>query len=104
MKFKVLTLLGAIALIVGAATASASGARSGELHIVKECSQNNGNAGDSCTITFSNLTEIQALSKIFYDQAFSIPEGLLNSNIVLDASGGNRAVGRCTLDRRPGLD
>jgi hypothetical protein len=98
MKFKVMTVLGAIALITGAATASASSARSGELHIVKECSQNKGNAGDFCTITSSNVTEIQAGSKIFYDQAFGIPEGLLDSNIVLDASGGSRAVGRCTLD------
>ena len=33
----------------------------------------------------------------------SNPVGLLDSNIVLDAGNGNRAVGRCTLDLANGL-
>ena len=35
---------------------------------------------------------------MFYDQAAGVPSGMLDSNIVLDAGGGNGAVGRCTLD------
>ena len=35
---------------------------------------------------------------MFYDQAAGVPEGMLDSNVILDAGHGNRAVGRCTLD------
>jgi hypothetical protein len=97
MKFKVLISVGALAIVTGAASASASG-RSGELHVTKECSPPIGLAGSFCTITSSNLPEIKALSKVVYDQAAGIPPGLLDSNVVLDAGDGNRAVGRCTLD------
>ena len=97
MKFKVLTILGAVALVAMAAPASASG-RSGELHATKECSPPIGVAGSFCTFTSSNLAEIKVGSKVFYDQAAGIPPGLLDSNVVLDAGDSNRAVGRCTLD------
>jgi hypothetical protein len=97
MKFKVLTIIGALALVTGAASASASG-RSGELHVTKQCLPPIGVAGSFCTITSSNLAEIKIGSTVFYDQAAGIPPGLLDSNVVLDAGEGNRAVGRCTLD------
>jgi hypothetical protein len=97
MKFKFLTILGALALVTIAAPASASG-RSGGLHVTKECLPPIGLAGSFCTFTSSNLAEIKVGSKIFYDQAAGIPPGLLDSNVVLDAGDSNRAVGRCTLD------
>jgi hypothetical protein len=87
---------------VGVASVSASPGK-GELHVTKECSQYNGAAGSFCTITSSNLTEILVGSKVFYDQAAGIPSGLLDSNVVLDAGNGDRAVGRCTLDLSTGL-
>ena len=87
---------------IGVASVSAS-ARKGDLHVTKECSQYNGAAGSFCTITSSNLTTILVGSKVFYDQAFGIPTGLLDSNVVLDAGDGDRAVGRCTLDLSTGL-
>jgi hypothetical protein len=71
---------------------------SGALHVTKECSADKGAAGDFCTITSSNLAAITVGSKVYYDQASGIPKGLLDSNVVLDAGAGNRAVGRCTLD------
>jgi hypothetical protein len=77
---------------------SAASARRGKLHVTKECSQYTGAAGDFCTITSSNLAAIPVGSKIFYDQQAGIPTGLVDSNVVLDAGNGNRAVGRCTLD------
>ena len=98
MKFKVLTILVALGLTAGAVSASASSERTGDLHVTKECSQYNGNAGDFCTITSSNLAAIKVGSKVFYDQAAGIPAGMADSNAVLDAGGGNRAVGRCTVD------
>ena len=89
----------ALTLSLGPAAASvAASGRSGKLHITKECSAYTGGAGSFCTITSSNLAAIPAGSKVLYDQAVGIPAGLLDSNVVLDAGNGNRAVGRCTLD------
>jgi hypothetical protein len=82
---------------IGVASVSAS-ARAGRLQVTKECGDYHGAAGEFCTITSSNLTEILNDSKVFYDQAAGIPTGLLDSNVVLDAGNGDRAVGRCTLD------
>jgi len=82
---------------IGVASVSAS-ARKGDLHVTKECSAYNGAAGSFCTITYSNLETILIGSSVIYDQAAGIPAGLLDSNVVLDAGNGDRAVGRCTLD------
>jgi hypothetical protein len=98
MRFKMLTMIVALGLTTGAVSASASSERTGDLHVTKECFQNNGNPGDFCTITSSNLAAIKVGSKVFYDQADGIPKGLLDSNVILDAGAGNRALGRCTVD------
>lgn len=93
-------VLGMAFLVIGAGAvaAHADWERSGVLEITKECSQDHGRAGDFCTITSSNLPQIAVGSKVIYDQAAGIPAGLLDSNVVLDAGQGNRAMGRCTLD------
>jgi len=104
MKLKLLTtgfLVLTLSLSTGAAAADSE--RNGQLHVTKECSQDKGAAGDFCTITSSNLAAIKVGSKVYYDQALGIPKGLLDSNVVLDAGNGNRAVGRCTLDLSTGL-
>ena len=98
MRFKMLTIVGALALMTGGTPVSASSERSGALHLTKECSQYTGLPGSFCTFTKSNLAAIKRGSKVFYDQADGIPTGMLDSNVVLDAGSGNRAVGRCTLD------
>jgi hypothetical protein len=103
MRFKLLTALGALALITGGTPVAASSARSGEVHVTKECSQYTGLAGSFCTITKSNVAAIKVGSKVFYDQADGIPEGMLDSNVVLDAGRGNRAIGRCSVDDRSNL-
>ena len=103
MRFKMLTIIGALALITRGTPVSASAERSGELHLTKECSQYTGLPGSFCTFTKSNLAAIKRGSKVFYDQAAGIPTGLLDSNVVLDAGNGNRALGRCTLDFTTGL-
>lgn len=95
-----------LALSTGVASVSASSERDrehSELHVTKECSQDLGRAGDFCTITSSNLAAIKVGSRVYYDQAFGIPTGLLDSNVVLDAGNGDKAVGRCTLDSATGL-
>jgi hypothetical protein len=105
MKFKFVTTICGVALLrmvlstlLPMPYVLAASGRSGDLHVTKECSQDHGRAGDYCTITSSNLAEIKVGSKVFYDQAAGIPTGLLDSNVVLDAGDGNRAIGRCTLD------
>src|ERR1700682_20191 len=114
MKFRTMTTTFALALIAGlvaltfplstgVASVSAFSERSRDLHVTKECSQYTGKAGSFCTITSSNLAAITVGSKVFYDQAAGIPTGLLDSNVVLDAGNGDRAVGRCTLDLMTGL-
>jgi hypothetical protein len=88
------------------ASVSASSARSGDLHIEKNCSAYTGAPGGYCTITVSNLPEIPAnTTRVFYDQAYGLPApdgssapGMLDSNVVLYAGFGDWAVGRCTLN------
>ena len=92
----------AFTLLVGVAV-SADTARTKSLHVTKECSEYSGAAGSFCTITSSNLRRIPAGTRVYYDQAANVPEGLLDSNVVLDAGDGNRALGRCTLDLMTGL-
>ena len=90
-----------VALNDGVVSVSAS-ERGRELHVTKECSEWKGAAGDFCTITSSNFARIKVGSRVYYDQPAGIPAGLLDSNVVLDAGRGNRAVGRCTLDLATG--
>ena len=100
MKFKTMTTISTLGLMLvaalssGAASASAASARKASFHATKECTQYTFLPGGFCTFTSPNLLG----AKIFYDQAPGVPPGLLDSNVVLDAGHGNRAVGRCTLD------
>jgi hypothetical protein len=93
----------ALSLSWGATSVLGSNGKSGSLHVTKDCPEYTGLAGDHCTIASSDLAEIAVSSKIYYDQAAGIPAGLLDSNVVLDAGSGDRAVDRCTLDGSTGL-
>jgi hypothetical protein len=92
-----------LALSTGVTSVSASSERDGDLRVTKECSEYTGAAGSFCTISSSNVPAIKVGSKVIYDQAAGTPNGLLDSNVVLDAGNGDRAVGRCTLDLTTGL-
>ena len=71
-------------------------ARSGDLHVTKECSAYKGLAGDFCTITSSSLEEIEVGSKVIYAQAAEA--GSLDTDVVLDAGPGNTSAGHVKLD------
>ena len=71
-------------------------ARSGDLHVTKECSAYKGLAGDFCTITSSNVEQIEAGAKVIYAEAAG--EGTLDTDVVLDAGSGNTAKGHVVLD------
>src|SRR6516162_7729808 len=80
----------------------ASEDQSGDVHITKECSQYTGAPGSFCTITSSNLSQIPAGTKVYYDQAVGIPTGMLDSSVVLRIGQADWAVRRCTLDGNTG--
>jgi len=103
MKIKALTTSFAIVLLAGAASLSASPDKKGDFHGLKECSQYNFLPGGFCTFTSSNLDAIPAGTRVYYDQAANIPTGMLDSNVILDAGQGNRAIGRCSVSFATGL-
>ena len=82
---------------------SASAERSGELRVRKDCSKYTGQAGDYCTIKFSNLKEIEVGSRITY--ASDAVGTSLDTDIILDPPGpGNaRALGHCRLNLATGV-
>jgi hypothetical protein len=106
----VLTVL-AVSLIAGAIPGSAQNGRNGQLHIVKDCGTFSGVPGSSyCQIKSSNLPELPAGARIYYDQITAGPDagtaGFLDSNIFVYISESQWAVGRCTLandNQSPGL-
>ena len=82
---------------------AASSPRSGDLHVTKECSEYTGTAGSFCTITSSNLRQIEVGSKVVYASAPGATA--LDSDVVLDppGPGNNTAFGHCHLDFATGL-
>jgi hypothetical protein len=93
-----LLLVGALAVMPKTARAE----RNEDLHITKECSTDTGLAGGYCTITSSNVAAIPVGATVNYDQAFNVPVGMLDSNVLLEVATADWAVGRCTLDGATG--
>ena len=79
-----------------------NGQQSGQLHITKLCSDYKGAAGDHCTIATSNVFVLPPGTTVYYDQAFGIPAGNLDSNVMLCVSSGHWAVVRCTVEGATG--
>ena len=77
--------------------------RSGALNVRKECSGYTGQAGEICTITSSNVPEIEVGSTITY--ASAAVGAALDTDITLDppGPGNNRAFGHCTLSLATGI-
>ena len=103
VSLAILGVVGVAVLTPGTSSVSASFARSGFLQVDKNCKDYGGQAGEFCTITSSDLSEIAPGSKVFYTQPAGIPAGMLDSNVMLDAGDGSRAIGRCTVDFATGL-
>jgi len=82
---------------------AASTPRSGTLHVEKDCSAYTGHAGDSCTITSSNLLEIETGSKVVY--ASDAVGTSLDTDVILNppGPGNNTASGHCTLSLATGV-
>jgi hypothetical protein len=80
------------------ASFSTSSSRSGNLHVRKECHEYTGEEGSFCTITKSNLKEIEVGSRIYYAQR--LVDGKLESSITLYPPGPDNGIafGNVTLD------
>ena len=89
-------------LSTGAKPALAFSAQNGQVHITKLCTAYTGAAGDHCTIATSDVTALPSGTTVYYDQAFGIPAGNLDSNVMLYVSSGDWAVGRCTVEGATG--
>jgi len=88
----------AISLSDDASSLSNSSPRSGVLHATKSCPDYKGNAGDFCSITSSNLGDIEVGSKIYY--AKPLVDGRLDSDLILvpPGNGNSIAFGHVVLD------
>ena len=95
--------VGAVVSSTGASSVSASSGPGRPLHVTKECVGGAVGAWEFCTITFSNFGRIKVGSRVYYVDPPNLPLGLQDSAVVLDAGGGNRAIGRCTVDYTTGL-
>jgi hypothetical protein len=82
---------------------SKSSARSGALHVTKECSQYTRLAGGFCTITSSNLKQIEVGTRVVY--AIASGPTVLDTDVILDppGSGKSTAFGHCRLDLKSGV-
>ena len=78
-----------------------SAVRSGNLNAQKDCTKYFGLAGDTCTITKSNLSEIGVGSVINYLQAAN-SDFTASGTVILDAGGSDKAFGNCTVERLTG--
>lgn len=77
--------------------------RSGALNLTKDCSAYTGQAGDTCTVTTSNLAQIEPGSTIIY--ASAAVGAALDTDVRLDppGPGNNVAYGHCTLSLATGV-
>jgi hypothetical protein len=88
------------ALLVGSSSALAgSGSpRAGALHVTKECSEYQGQAGQFCTITSSNIPWIRAGMRVVYESAPNLNTLMLDTDVVLSAGHGSAADGHVILN------
>jgi len=102
MKHSIVLLSAAAAVVATTAGAAMDSAPSGALHVTKECSEYKGLAGDFCTITSSNLKEIEGSLIIYASDAVGTS---LDTDVVLDppGPGNNIAFGHCTLSLATGV-
>jgi hypothetical protein len=83
---------------------TSSSPRSGSIHVEKECSAYAGGVGDICTITKSNVKEIEVGSTIHYLVAADLENLTYDGAVALDppGPGNNAAAGRCTVNLAAG--
>jgi len=99
-KRTLLAVAASILMLAALAPAVSATPRSGDIHIVKECSEFQGQAGGFCTITSSSVPAIPAGTRVIYISALADPYTVLDTDIVLDppGPGNNMAFGHVVLN------
>jgi hypothetical protein len=97
--------VGLLALLLGSSSALAgSGSlRAGALHVTKECSQYQGQAGQFCTLTSSNIPWIRAGMRVVYADPANFNTLTLDTDVALSAGHGSTADGHVTLNTATAL-
>src|SRR5436190_18005988 len=87
----------------GAPAFSESFPRSGVLHLTKQCLEYTGLAGGFCTITASDLEQIEVGSKVFYASAATATG--VDSDLIYDTPGpgNNKVLGHGVIDGVAGV-
>lgn len=99
MKRSITLFIATAATVLATAGSAQATPRCGVLHVTKDCSEYNFQAGSFCTITSSNIRAIQPGSKVIYRKAVGDPKaGVLDSRLVIDGPGRNNAYGHVVLD------
>jgi hypothetical protein len=88
--------MAAAALVLTAGAVGKSAARSGALHVTKECSQYNGTVGSFCTIESSNIPAIKPGMRVVY--LAPLVNLSLDADLVLTSGHGPVAYGHVVLD------
>jgi len=97
-SFILLVAIAVAGVVAGGGSAQAA-PRSGALHVTKECSRYDGQAGSFCTITSSSIPQIRPGSRVVYAAAAGDPTpGVLDGDLVIDGPGNNDAFGHVVLD------
>jgi hypothetical protein len=101
MKGTVLLLFAVAVAAVAAVATTASAAehsvaRSGALHLTKDCGEYKGGIGEFCTIKSSNIGVIEPGMRVFY-LATPGADGVLDSDIALSSGHGGAAVGHVVV-------
>ena len=88
---------GLVQELQAAPSTSTGAARSGILHLTKECSEYTGKAGSFCTVVSSNFDAIPAGSVIVYEEA-DTADGGSDTDLVINPPTGDVAYGHVVLD------
>jgi hypothetical protein len=96
-------VVASVLAVTASAQSGAANHRIRPFHLTKECppSTMQGQIGDYCTVTSSNVPAIRVGTKIFYAQAAGPTS--LDSDVILYVGRGKTATGHCSLDFATGL-
>ena len=103
MKRLILGFAVVVAVVVAVTPLASATPRNGNLHVTKECSQYQGQAGQFCTIKSSNIPWIKAGMKIVYVDAANFDTLMLDTDVVLSNGQGSAADGHVNLNIATGV-
>jgi hypothetical protein len=79
------------------APGASESAKSGTLHLTKECSEYAGQAGDHCTVIKSNFKQIAAGARVYYLSPADLEHASYDGPVELRVRPGDVAFGHCSV-------